>query len=243
MLMPPKAILLFCLLLCGAAGNAQLTRGTRMVGATIGSGYFSAGKTEITNQGYTSYNHNWNASLTPSIGWFIHDNAAAGANLFFNSSHQKTWSASSGITSKEDRNNNTDYGLGVFYRQYFASASSLRPFAHVYANGGSGITKTGGFYYASTYTQTYEGKTSGRFFCNLGLNGGVTKFLNPSVGIEAFIGYSYSYTKFTTTTTSVSVETGNNNVTTSKYTPVQTYSGNNLNIGIGLQFFLPAHRP
>ena len=240
--MQPKLLfasiaLVFCL-----HSQAQFSKGTRMIGATIGSGYFTSGKTDFSNQGYTNYNHNWNVSFTPSIGWFINDGNAVGANLFVSSTHQKSWNEVSGVTNREDNSHNTDFGLGLFYRHYFKASSQLHPFVQAYVNGGSGVTKTDGFYYAPAYTQTYTGKTSDRFFYNAGLNLGLTKMLSNTVGAEAYVGYSHSYNKFTTKTVSTSVDRVGTGITQANYLAEQTYSGNNINVGIGLQVFLPGKK-
>jgi len=229
------AIMCICLGLCG---RAQFQKGTRMIGATIGSGYFSGGTTDYTIAGYSTKNTSWNINLTPSFGRFISERSAVGGSLFLNSTHQHNWNEANGGTYKRDRSHNTDYGIGLFYRHYFSSGSSLRPFAHVYVNGGSGTGKTDGFYYVGTLSQTYTGKSSDRFFYNAGLNAGITKMVSTTVGLDAFIGYSHSYSKVTNRATSFSSDSGTGNVTSAEFNTPQKYSGNNLNVGVGLQIFL-----
>jgi len=231
------ALFSLCLGLCG---RAQFEKGTRMIGATIGSGYFSSGNTDFTLANYSTKSNNWNISLTPSFGRFISERTAVGASLFLNTTHQHSWNEANGGTYKRDRSHNTDYGIGLFYRRYFSSSSSLHPFAHAYVNGGSGTGKTDGFYYVGTLSQTYTGKSSDRFFYNAGLNAGITKMVSATVGLDAFIGYSHSYSKVTNRATSFSSDSGTGNVSSSEFNTPQKYSGNNLNVGVGLQVFLLA---
>jgi hypothetical protein len=144
---------------------------------------------------------------------------------------------SSGTTYREDNSNNTDFGLGIFYRYYFSVDGRVKPFAHAYVNGGSGTTKTDGFYYALNYSQAYTGKSSDRFFYNLGLNAGITKIIGRMIGLEGFVGYAHSLSKFTTTT--VATTNSNGAITTSEYQPTQKFTGNGVTVGIGVQLFLP----
>lgn len=213
-----------------------------MIGATIGTALISSGKTEYTfpngTQGYTTNNNNWNITISPSIGWFIQNNSVVGGSIILNSSHQKTWNENtSGLTYKEDNYHNTDFGLGVFYRYYFSTSNTIKPFGHIYINGGSGTTKTDGFYNTSAaQSESYTGKSSDKLFYNLGVNAGITKMINSTIGLEAFVGYVHSYSKFTTKTKSVMVLGSSS--TTAEYEPTQRFSGNGVSVGVGLQIFL-----
>jgi hypothetical protein len=239
--MQSKHFFLLCLLVPAFSAHSQFKKGTKMIGADIGSAMFSSGKTDYSypnaTSGYTANNRNWNLSLSPSIGWFIQDNCVVGGSISLSSSGQKVWiETTTGNTYKEDNNHNTDYGLGIFSRYYFSTANSIRPFAHVFINAGSGVTKTDGFYYATNFTQTYEGKSSDRFFYNAGLNAGITKMINSTIGIDAFVGYLHSYSKLTTTT--IVTTNDNGTITKPQFEPTQQFNGNGVNIGVGIQVFL-----
>jgi hypothetical protein len=246
--MQPKIIIAF--LSCFIITNvyAQFEKGSRMAGATIGSAVFSSGTTDYSgpNQFPSSLTStNIGLSLSPSIGWFINNRTAVGTSLLLNYSKQKYRRSSGGITDKKDNIQNTDFGLGGYIRYYISASSSIKPFAHIYLNAGSGSTKTDGVYYSSTGSFTnkssYEGKSSGRFFANAGINGGITKMFNPHTGLDVYVGYGYSNSQFTTTTTS-NADYGDPSTpdTKSQYEIKQNFSGNALNIGIGLQVFFPA---
>lgn len=242
LLMSARTLFLCSALLFTAGLQAQWSKGTRMLNATIASGYFSDGHTDYVYQNYRTNNRNWSIGFTPSYGVFISDRSAVGASIFVNAGHQKNWNESNNTTYKEDKSNNSDYGLGVFLRHYLAQSGKLHFFGQVYVNGGSGASKTDGYYYSGSVHENYTGKSSGRFFYNTGINAGVTRMLSSSVGLEAFIGYSHSYSQQTMKTQEYIVDNSNSSITYSEYNSKQKYSGNNLNIGIGLQVFLQKAR-
>jgi hypothetical protein len=240
--MPLKKVFLSCLIFTAISSQAQFKKGTKMVGAGIASSFISTGKTDYSfpngTEGYTANQNNFSLNVNPSVGWFINKNCVVGGQIIFSMSNQKTWleSASNGNTYQKDNYKNTDFGAGAFFRYYLSSPTKIKPFAHLYFNGGSGSTTTNGFYYATDFSQTYEGESSSRFFYNLGLNAGITKMINQSIGLEGFVGYAHSYNKFTTTTRANTNDNGT--VTSSEYQPTQKFNGNGVNIGIGLQVFL-----
>lgn len=236
-----KLILISIFISGAACSNAQFQKGYKMTGSSIAVTNISSGQTEYSfpsgTEGYTAHHNNFNISLNPSIGWFIQNNLVAGVQLITNFSKQEQWlEAVNGNTYKKDNYRNLDFGAGGFLRYYFSITSKFKPFAHAYLNAGSGSTKTDGFYYLSNYSQTYTGNSSDRFFYNAGLNAGVTKMINASVGLEAFAGYVHSSNKFTTTTKANTNDNGT--IINSEYQPTQKFSGNGLNVGVGLQVFL-----
>ena len=212
-----------------------------MTGANIIASQVSSGKTQFHfpngTQGYTLHKNQYNISLNPWFGWFIKKNVVAGVQITTGFSKQKIWlEAENGNNYKQDNQRDIDAGAGIFLRYYITSKATLKPFAHIYFNGGSGSTETDGFYYATNYSQTYEGNTSGRFFYNAGINAGLTRMINSSLGLEAFIGYIHSYNKFTTITVATINDNGNNTI--AEYQPTQRTRSNGMNFGIGLQIFI-----
>lgn len=217
-----------------------------MLGASVASGYVSAGETSYsgTNQlSSTIKNTNTSISITPSAGWFLNNSTVAGGSLLLNLNSQKLRQGVGGVTNKKDNISSTDFGLGGFIRYYLNTTSSLRPFIHAYFNGGSGSEKTDGVYYTSGFGGTdkssYKGNSNGRFFYNAGLNGGVTKMLNDNLGLEGFIGYGFSHTQVSNHISQVT-DYGNPGTpdTTSEYEYKQSYNGHAFNFGIGFQLFL-----
>lgn len=218
-----------------------------MVGATIGSSLFSAGTTDFTGPNQPSSeqdNRNFSLQLTPSIGWFLSHQTVAGASLLVSISNQRATSKSGGVTYKEDNYKNLDFGAGGFVRHYLNSTATLRPFAHIHLTAGSGSTTTDGFWYytegspPATVKETYEGKSTGRFFYNAGVNGGFTKMLSQYAGLDFYIGYLYSFSKRTTNTTEIEDHTAPSPDIKMEYETTQKFTGHGLAFGIGFQVFL-----
>jgi hypothetical protein len=248
--MQPKFLIAFfpCFLFINSFG--QFEKGTRMIGATLGTGIISSGNTDYSgpNQFPSTVNStNTSIYISPSIGWFLNSHTVVGANLLVSYNKQKYRRSVGGITDKKDNVHTTDFGLGGFVRYYFGDFRSLKPFAHVYLNGGTGSTGTDGIYYANGVSGTdkysYEGNSTGRFFYNTGVNLGVTKMLNTAIGLEAYVGYGLSHTQFTTKTTEF-IDYGNPSSPDSKseYETTQAFTGNALNIGLGFQIFFASKK-
>jgi hypothetical protein len=250
MCMQPKILIALFTCLFFTNSFAQFAKGTRMAGAAIGSAVFSSGNTDYSGESQfpsTVSNNSISIGVAPLLGWFLNEHTVVGGSLLFNYSKQKFRRIISGTTDKKDNIRNTDVGIGAFARYYFGKSTSLKPFAHIYLNAGSGTTKTDGVYYSTsggfTDKSSYNGKSTGRFFYNTGINAGVTKMINTYTGLDAFIGYGLSHTQFTTNTTQV-VDYGNTATpdSRSQYELKQNFTGNAINMGIGLQIFIPSHK-
>lgn len=236
-----KGFLLTIIIFLSLSASAQLKKGAHFIGATIGSSVFSAGTTEYS-QGYASDNVNFNISLSPSYGKFLKDNLVAGVSFLVNSSYQKiNYKTLSDTIYNSSKWTSTDIGLGLFSRYYFSTEKKLIPFLHGFVNGGIGFGNNSGFNFGNdgvgAYMETYKGKTSNRSFVNAGLNFGVTRLLNPTVGIDAYAGYVFSYSRLTSETTSVREYTSGGSVE-QEFSSTQKFTGNGLNVGIGVQVFL-----
>lgn len=216
--------------------GAQFNKGTKMLGATISSANISSGKADLTIQGTEIFNHNWDISFTPSIGWFLNKHSVIGASIGINGSRQKYWTESSGVTFSENQTNVLNLGVGGFYRYYFSGAGKLVPFAHAFISGGTGDSRNQGFQNGIDFNMVYENNTDNKFFFHIGANAGVTKVFSDLIGIEASIGYLHSYTKQTVTSTTVT----RTSTTISNYTSnsPRKFNSNGVNLSIGLQFYL-----
>lgn len=233
-------------LLLSVVLNAQFKKGDKMTGASIGSVFFNAGTADInvaTIGSTTSKISRYGIHITPSLGWFISDQTAAGFTFNLNPTGDKTTYETGGSTYQKDKSTNFNIGLGGFARHYFGTASSLLPFGQVSLNAGLSNTKTEGFFYGGTgptaYKETYEGKSSGGLFINGTFTGGFTKMVNDDTGLDFYIGYNFSYNKNVFTRT-ILRDNGNNgsiderkeNETTTKFT------SNGVLLGVGFQVFL-----
>jgi hypothetical protein len=242
--MQRKILSVILLLLVNITLNAQLKKGMRMVGATIGNSFFNSGKSDYSYPppitGYTSNSNNFGITFNPSMGWFISDNTVIGALLNVGYDHQKIFNENSnGITYKKDITNNFNFGIGGFARNYFKSSGTFMPFGQFNLNFGIGSTSNNGFYFINNDKSTYDGKSSGDFYINTGVALGLTKMLNEHTGLDFFVGYTYSYNKRDIKTTTLT-DVGNNGSVdqTAISEPTLKFTNHGVNIGVGFQVFL-----
>jgi len=169
------ALIVLLLLLINTGINAQLKKGIRMVGASVGSAFFNSSQSDYSypapTTGYTSTGNNFGINLNPSMGWFVSDNTAIGALLNFGYTHQKTFAkAANGNIFNRDISNSFNMGFGGFARNYFKSSGTMMPFGQFNLNGGIGSASNKGFYFTNSDKNSYDGKSSGDFFINTGVN-------------------------------------------------------------------------
>jgi hypothetical protein len=235
--------LAFILLLVNTA-TAQFSKGMRMPGVTLGGAFFNSGKTEFTptspnTSGYISNTNTGGFSLSPSLGWFITNDLIVGGRIIAGYNYDKNIDEQNDVTFRKNIYKTFNAGLGVFLRKYFLTPGSFIPFAQLNISGGSGSSKSDGFFYATGYKETYDGKSSGDLFYSGGIDLGVTKMLNDHIGIDISAGYLYSHNKnkFKITTKrdidyngTIDEEGVEENTTTKK--------NHGFSFGVGLQLFL-----
>jgi hypothetical protein len=230
-------------LFCGCVATAQIKKGTRMAGASIGSVFANAGKSDYSDAvipgTYTSNNNNFGISLNPILGWFISDNTAVGTLLTLGYRHQKVFDESGGSTFRKNTASFFNFGIGGFARNYFSSSGTMKPFGQFNMSVGTGASNNEGFFFSGNDKSTYDGKSSGDFFINAGLSAGFTKMLNPHTGLDFFLGYSFSYNKNTYKTTTL-LDQGNNGTVdqTAISEPITKFTNHGFLLGIGFQVFL-----
>ena len=234
-------------LLASFVSDAQFSRGNKMVGASIGSILFTSGSSDYSFpgvSGYTSENNRFGITINPSIGWFVSDDIAIGALININITSEIVNNKTRDTTYSHNKHNQSNFGIGGFVRKYFKTSSkSLTPFGQINISLGSGSTTTKGYLYGfegtEKYKDSYDGKSSGDFFYNAGLNLGVTKMINSFIGLDVYAGYTYSYTKSSSkTTTTRHYITGSNGDFKSEYEPTIKTTTSNVLLGVGLQIFL-----
>jgi hypothetical protein len=217
-----------------------------MAGASVGNAFFSTGNSDqsvaligSTTASVTGYG----VSITPSLGWFISENTAAGFLFNLNPSGQKISYEESGSTFQKDNAHYFNVGIGGFVRNYFGSSGSLLPFGQFNLDGGiSNVKKDGVFYGGSgpaVYKQTYDSKSTGGMFVDASFVAGVTKMVGKYTGLDLYIGYNFSYNKSTMNTTTLrdnqidgTIDETGKNETTTKFT------NNKFMLGLGFQVFL-----
>ena len=240
-------LLTTALLFTGYTINAQFTKGTKMVGASIGTIVYTNSSGNIgfpggSTIGYTSNSNSFNVDIAPSFGWFINEKTAVGFTFLGNPRSEKITFESQGKTFQQDKASSFNIGAGVFARTYFSKGSSFMPFGQVSLDAGISTQKKSGFFYGNALTpfkETYDGKSSGGFFSNASAVLGMTKLLNPNIGLDIFLGYKFSYSKVTLKTTTLRDENNDGSIdisSTNNYTTKLTNNG--ISIGVGLQIFL-----
>lgn len=226
--------------------NAQFSKGTRMAGASVGSIFFNSGNSDqqVTGLGSISAKMTgYGINLTPSMGWFISENTVVGVNILVNPSHDKTTYEENGSTFQKDISNYFNVGLGGFARNYFMKSGTILPFGQFSFDAGIATRKMEGFVYGGSgvtaYKDTYDGKSSGGFFTNIGLSLGATKMLGKHTGLDLQLGYNFHYTKNTlhiTTYRDIGID-GVTDETKPKET-ISKLTNHRFIIGLGFQVFL-----
>jgi hypothetical protein len=229
-----------------STAKAQFSKGDKMVGASVASLLFNSGSSDITVESIgsnTSKVTGYSINISPSIGWFLNENTAAGFTLTINPGSDKTTYEQNGSTYQSDKASRYNLGAGGFVRNYFGDAKKMKPYGQASINVGTSSLKTDGFFYYNTgnplYKQTYDGKSSGGFFLNAALTGGFTKMLSETTGLDFYLGYNFSVNNYTfkktilyyTSATDTNPSRGVNNTTTK-------FTNNGVIAGVGFQVFI-----
>ncbi len=149
-----KKILLICFLSFAiTAGFAQTDKGDWMIGG---------GLQLNTSKSKTTF------ILNPNIGWFIMNDLALGAQMFY-----------SYVKLGDQRTNS--FGAGPYARYYFLK-KNVRPFAHA------------DFDFETGRVKLSSGESTENAF-NFFLGAGVAFFINQNVAVETLAGYKHTNVK------------------------------------------------
>ena len=233
--------LLFCLM--ATCVNAQFSKGMRMTGATLASGFFNSGKYEYTfpapTNGYEAHANSLGITLSPRMAWFVSDHLAVGTRLSLVYNYEKNIDAMNGVTFRKKENDRMLIGLGAFARNYFPVSGSFIPFGEAGFNAGIGSSTTEGFTYTTISRESYKGKSSGDFFAEAGLVAGATKMIGEQVGLDFYAGYTFFFNKNEfKTTTSRDVDVDGTIDETAIDNPTTKITNHGFTFGIGFQVFL-----
>jgi hypothetical protein len=217
-----------------------------MVGASVASGFFSAGKAthRVTDIGSTRASlTGYSFSLSPTLGWFLSENTVVGASFNLNPAGEKVSFENSGTTFQMDQVRNFSISIGGFARNYFKTQGTLIPFAQLGLDFGITSQNAEGFYYGGTgpdvYKETYNSSSSSGFSTNATLLFGATKMLSSQTGLDFFIGYNYSHNKITMENSRTRDEGNDGSIDeTGTSETVSQLANHRFVIGIGFQFFL-----
>ena len=241
-----KAIACICLVLLTIKSNAQFTKGTMMLGTTIGSaGYSSAGSDYNYDAGELR-NTKTNAftfSVGPQIGFFLSPRLVAGATPSFNIS---TSHATSNINNTNNTFSNTTtntttttVSIGPFMRYYISNLKTNNWF-YVQVNGaaGTGTGTSDGSSNSSTSTGSTNGKVSDIFTWNAGGSIGLTHFFYKRIGMDVALGYNHSYVHNYDINNSSTANKTSGNITTSANNYVLNTNTNGVTMSVGFHWFL-----
>jgi hypothetical protein len=248
--MLPRIAFITSLFFVATTINAQFKKGDKMAGTSVASAFFSSGNSDqtVTSIGGTTAKVNdFGVNITPSLGWFVAENTAAGFSLTLNPSGNKVSFEENGTTFQRDHANYFNIGLGGFVRNYFKSSGSVLPFGQINVDGGISNVKKDGFFYGGTgptsYKETYIGKSSGGSFVDAILSVGVTKLFGQYTGLDLSLGYNFSYSKNTMNTTTLrddlvdgTINETRKNETTGKFT------NHKFSLALAFQIFLPGKK-
>jgi hypothetical protein len=226
--------------------KAQFTKGTVMLGTTIGTtGYSSASSDYNYDAGNSKSTgtHTFTFSIGPQVGVFLTQHLVIGATpaLNISSSHVNTTniSATGTQTGSTTTTTTTTVSIGPFLRDYFASVPGNNWF-YVQVNGsvGSGSGSSSGNSYTAASTANMNGKVSDIFNWNAGGSIGLTHFFYKRTGLDIALGYLYShahnYNIANTNTTNKT--TGNTTGSANNYT--LNTGTNGVTFGVGFHWFL-----
>ncbi len=226
--------------------HAQFSKGTMMLGTTIGSTGYSSANSDYGYDAGTLKNTGTNTftfSVGPQIGFFLSPHFVLGATPAFNisTSHATSSTANTNNTSSGSTTNTTTttVSLGPFMRYYFAGMPGSNWFyAQINGAAGTGSGTTTGNSYSNTSTGSTDGKVSNIFTWNAGASIGLTHFFYKRIGMDFALGYSYSHVHNYDTNNSNSVSKTSGTVSESANNYTLNTATNGVTLGLGFHWFL-----
>jgi Outer membrane protein beta-barrel domain len=234
-----------CLICCFQA-NAQFSKGTIMLGTTIGSTGYSSANSDYGYDVGTLKNTGTNTftfSVGPQVGVFLSPHLVLGATPAFNintshvsSTTTNTNNTSSGTTTSTTT---TTVSLGPFMRYYLAPGPGNNWF-YVQVNGavGTGAGTSSGNSYNTTTTGNSNGKVSNIFTWNAGASLGLTHFFYRRIGMDIALGYNYSHVHNYDTNSTYSTNKTSGNIVASTNNYSLNTATNGVTLGVGFHWFL-----
>jgi hypothetical protein len=235
-----------CMIMLSVQSNAQFTKGTLMLGTTIGSaGYSSANSDYNYDAGElrSAKTNTFTFSVGPQIGFFLSPQLIAGATPSFNIS---TSHATNNVNNINNTFSNTTtttttttVTIGPFLRYYFSNLKSNNWFyAQINGAVGTGSGTTDGSSISSTSTGSTNGKVTDIFTWNAGGSIGLTHFFYKRIGMDVALGYTDSHVHNYDINNSSSTNKTSGNITTSVNNYKLNTSTNGVTLGVGFHWFL-----
>jgi hypothetical protein len=217
-----KLYLFFCLILTGFISNAQIGKGTVMLGGNL-----SYDESSSSNNGAAS-NKNTDLALNPSFGKAIKDNLILG----FDVTYGHGTSSEKGVF---DETSNS-FGAGIFLRKYKFLGNGFYLF---------GQSRLGGAYSHGSTTSPSDPNSpynpvsdvSNSFTLSLGFEPGIAYALNRKwqleIALPDFFAVNYGHSKETVTYTSEPKDENASN----NFSAASTLTGTNV-VSIGVKYLI-----
>jgi hypothetical protein len=233
-------------ILCVLQSKAQFSRGTIMLGTTIGStAYLSSTSNYNYDNGSEKSNgtNTYTFSMGPQVGVFLTPHFVLGASLSYNlsTSHATSTTTSPGNSPSGSTTNSSTSTVtaGPLLRYYFAGLP-FKNWFYLQANGtlGTGSGSSSGTSYNSTTTGTTSGSVTNIFTWNAGSSVGMTHFFYKHIGMDIALGYNYSHSHNynINNTNTVNKTTGNMATSANNYS-LNTGTGA-VTLGVGFHWFI-----
>jgi hypothetical protein len=226
--------------------KAQFSKGTIMLGTTIGSTGYSSANSDYGYDVGTVKNTGTNTftfSVGPQVGVFLSPHLVFGVTPAFsistshvNSTTMNTNNTSSGSTTSTTTMTVT---LGPFLRYYLVGLSANN-WLYGQINGavGTGSGTSSGTSYNTTTTGNTNGKISNIFTWNSGASFGLTHFFYKRIGMDVALGYNYSHVHNYDTNNSYSTNTTSGKITSSPNNYTLNTATNGVTLAVGFHWFL-----
>lgn len=188
-----KAVFTLTIAAATLFANAQVSKGSWLIGASLGSLSFSSSNSATTYSNtpteYKSDGKSFSLSINPTVAYFVTDNHAFGALLSFSKYNSTSNSSNTGSsTTSKNTSNNPSFYFGPYWRGYFGSNEKTKPFAQAsFQFGFSGYTSK------STISTGASSETtsSPQSDWNSGAYVGMEHFLSKHLGLFVMVGGNY----------------------------------------------------
>lgn len=230
-----KKITFIAAFLVMSLANAQISKGSKLIGTSFAFGSISGTESTTTYSNtptvYSSDGTSINFGISPSIGYFVMDGFAIGAQVNASFYHSKSESSNTGSsTTSESTYNQPSVYVGPYARYYFVKGQKMSPYAQVEASVGLYPSKSESVSSTGSSSTT---KSNSSLSWDSGVKLGFEYFISDYVGINVFTGFSYSVSN---TEYDYTPSSGNG------YSYTSDYKRWNIPVGLGLQIHLPSKK-
>lgn len=188
-----RKLTLFVAILATSFANAQISKGSKIIGTSFASAGFTSSDNETVYSNtptiYKSEGNSFSFSINPYVGFFLADGFALGGSIgasFYSS--KSTSSNSASTTTTESKYSNPGFSIGPFARYYFVKGQKMSPYVELgggidfYPSKSESISSTG----SSSTT-----KTKNPLGWNAGPKLGFEYFISEYVGLNVSAGVNY----------------------------------------------------